>query len=123
LLRLPPEVQQSIKHQQISMGHARALAGIQDIALQLALLRKTREEDLSVRALEQVIRKYNLSKNKNGKGDAKIPDAFRHVAKSLAESLETEVSIKKDHAGDGGQIVIRFSDTDEFNRILDKFNA
>lgn len=123
LLKLPPEVQQSLKLQQLSMGHARALAGIQDIALQLALLRKTREEDLSVRALEQIIRKHNLSKNKPGKSEAKIPDAFRHVARSLGENLETEVSIRKDHQGDGGQIVIRFSDTDDFNRLLDRLNV
>jgi ParB family transcriptional regulator, chromosome partitioning protein len=123
LLKLPPEVQQAIKLQEISMGHARALAGIQDIALQLALLHKTRDEELSVRALEQMIRKHNLSKNKTPNRSSKADDPYKHVIRSLADYLDTEVAVKTSPQGDGGTISIRFEDIQDFNRILELIHA
>ncbi len=123
LLKLPPEVQQAIKLQEISMGHARALAGIQDIALQLALLHKTRDEELSVRALEQMIRKHNLSKHKTPNRSEKADDPYKHVMRSLANYLDTEVTIKSSPQGDGGTITIRFEDVQDFNRILELIHA
>ena len=38
LLKLPPEVQYALRHEQISMGHARALIGIPEAELQLKAL-------------------------------------------------------------------------------------
>jgi ParB family chromosome partitioning protein len=119
LLKLPPEVQQSIKRDEIAMGHARCLAGVQDIALQLALLRKTKDEELSVRALEQIIRRYNTAnKSKPARSTDKQKEIFRQLAVQLSNSLDTEVQIKPSIDGDGGTIIIHFSDTEEFNRLL-----
>ena len=64
LLKLNPEIQQAIKLNKISMGHARALVGVNDIALQLMLYRQITKEELSVRAVEDLIRKYN-EQNRN----------------------------------------------------------
>src|SRR5690606_6798682 len=48
LLKLPPEIQNAIKTDEISMGHARAIAGVEDVANQLFAFRKTIAEHLSV---------------------------------------------------------------------------
>ena len=55
LLRLSPEIQQAIKDKKLTMGHAKALAGVEDFAWQSTLFRQTISDDLSVRALEKLI--------------------------------------------------------------------
>jgi ParB family transcriptional regulator, chromosome partitioning protein len=122
LLKLPPEIQQSIKANSISIGHAKALAGIQDIALQLALLRKTIDEELSVRALEQMIRSYNLSKNKPAASEKRKSNKFKQIAFQLSDKLETDVQIKANAETDKGTIIIHFNGIDEFNRIFDQLD-
>ena len=56
LLKLPHVIQAGVKKDQISMGHARALAGVDNVSLQLTYFHRTVENKLSVRALEQLIR-------------------------------------------------------------------
>jgi ParB family chromosome partitioning protein len=55
LLELPAEVQEAVSRGTLSMGHARALLAAPNRAVMLQLLRKVIEEDLSVRALEQLL--------------------------------------------------------------------
>jgi len=73
LLKLPAEVQLAIRKRLLSMGHARALVNIDDQELQLDLLRKIIEEDLSVRQIEQLVKKIAEGKkdeeDKNGEED------------------------------------------------------
>lgn len=49
------------------MGHAKALAGIEDFAWQSTLFRQTISDDLSVRALEKLIQQYNQVEPKKRK--------------------------------------------------------
>jgi ParB family chromosome partitioning protein len=122
LLKLPPEIQQAIKSNSISTGHAKALAGIQDIALQLALLRKTIDEELSVRALEQLIRSYNLSKNKREAPEPRKSNKFKQIAFQLSDKYETDVQIKANPETDKGTIIIHFNGIDDFNRIFEQLD-
>ena len=55
LLKLPPDVQNALSDQRISMGHARALAGLEDVLLQLDLLHEILSDNLSVREVERRI--------------------------------------------------------------------
>ena len=59
LLKQSPEIQLAVKQEQISMGHARALAGIEDTDCQLHLLQQIIENDLSVRQVEVSVRQIN----------------------------------------------------------------
>jgi len=67
LLKLPPEIQQALKLKLISMGHARALVGVDNILLQNALFKETIDRNLSVRALEKLIREAGEPKAKKAK--------------------------------------------------------
>jgi ParB family chromosome partitioning protein len=60
LLKLPAQIQASVKSGELSMGHARALAGIDNLALQLRVFKETTQQSLSVRALEQLIKYHQL---------------------------------------------------------------
>lgn len=118
LLKLLPEIQQGIKNGQVSMGHARALAGINDIALQLMLFQRVKNEGLSVRDIEDIIAKYGETKDKPKKPSAKIPDTYRGVQDSLSSFFGTKIKLQLKGGGKGA-IVIDFNSDDELNRILD----
>lgn len=118
LLKLPPEIQQGIKNGQVSMGHARALAGISDIALQLMLFQRIKNEGLSVREIEELIAKYSNSKERSKKTGQKLPDTYKSVQDTLSSHFGVKIQIKV--GGNGkGSIVIPFQSDDDLNRILD----
>ncbi|MFZ4544145.1 MAG: ParB/RepB/Spo0J family partition protein [Saprospiraceae bacterium] len=118
LLKLPPEIQQGIKNGQVSMGHARALAGITDIALQLMLFQRIKNESLSVREIEELISKYSAGKEKSKKSIEKVPDVYKSVQDTLSSHFGTKIQLKTKGNGKG-TIVIPFNSDDELNRILD----
>ncbi len=118
LLKLPPEIQQSLKRQEMSMGHARALAGIQDVAVQLSVAKNIREAGLSVRATEELIRRYQEpSKPKSSEPAGNNP--YAHVERQLSHTLDAKVKVKQNANAAGGSIVIQFHDMQDFNRIME----
>ena len=121
LLKLPAQIQSSIKDGAISMGHARALAGIDNIALQLKVYKDVIDQGLSVRALEQVIKSFNTSKPSNNTSQKPVEAYSAEIKKikdEISHALGSKVDIKRDHAGKGS-ITISFSSDDQLNSIVD----
>ncbi len=118
LLRLPPEIQKAVKERQISMGHARALAGIEDLPLQLVIFRQVIEKGLSVRATEDLIRKHSEASAPKKKAGAELPEAYKRVQDQLSRALGAKVQLKRNKQGKG-QIVIPFVNDDDLNRLLE----
>jgi ParB family chromosome partitioning protein len=56
LLKLPPQVKTGLQEQSLSMGHARAIAGLDNSSLQVFLFQIITSEGLSVRQVEQITR-------------------------------------------------------------------
>src|ERR687883_2004720 len=54
LLRLPEDIQRMVEAEQISMGHARALLGVDEPDIQRRLAKEVSEKGLSVRQTERV---------------------------------------------------------------------
>ena len=75
LLKLLPDIQNAVKNKMLSMGHARALAGIDDIALQIAMFRQTMDNGWSVRQLESQLRNHFDRKNQIKSVPKKTNDA------------------------------------------------
>ncbi|MCB0562074.1 MAG: ParB/RepB/Spo0J family partition protein [Phaeodactylibacter sp.] len=122
LLELPPVVQESVKEGEISMGHARALAGLDDFAVQKYLLDKIIKEGLSVRALEKQVSDYKQPKTKKSSGGAqKLPDEYRHVEQTFQEffGAKNQVKLKLKEKGKG-QVVLSFNSVDELNELLER---
>ena len=63
LLKLPPDIQVGIRAGSVSMGHARALAGMDDIVLQLSIFKDIVTKDLSVRQVEEIVKKIGAKKD------------------------------------------------------------
>lgn len=122
LLKLPAQIQTSVKEGVLTMGHARALAGIDDLVLQLKLHQEAVEKHLSVRALESLIKSYNQPKDTPTKRTDISTDAIttevRKIKDQLSQHFGTPIEIKR--AIDGsGTITIRFNDDDDFNNITE----
>lgn len=60
LLELPDEVLELVQDEKLSMGHARALLGLEDEKKMLPLAETIVEKELSVREVEALVRKYNI---------------------------------------------------------------
>lgn len=117
LLSLPSETQLALSRDVISMAHARALAGVEDVERHLELLRTVIERHLSVHDTEQLV--------KAGRPKAKVPSRSRgelpatHVAAQsrLKERLQSTVEIKRTQRGKG-TLTIAFNNDADFERIM-----
>jgi len=118
LLKLPPQIQSSVKENEISMGHARALAGIDDIAAQLDVFNQIKAKSLSVRALENLIKNYNEDPSSPvASAPVVLPPEVIKIKQELSSVLGTKVDIRRASTGKG-QIVIKFGNDREFNDLI-----
>lgn len=103
------------------MGHAKALTGVEDKALLIALCRKIIDEKLSVREIERLVAASKEDKNPSKKtSKTNLPTEYRHIQDKLRKRFETKVQLKLDPKKQGkGQITFNFDDTEELNRLLD----
>ncbi|NOT73722.1 MAG: ParB/RepB/Spo0J family partition protein [Cyclobacteriaceae bacterium] len=124
LLKLPPDIQISLRDNKLSMGHARAIISVENADSQLLIFKKTLKEDLSVRQVEELARSFG----KGNKGTSTTsttstaPSSSREITQlqgKLSSHFGTKVSVKSD--GRKGEIKIPFLSVEDLNRILDIF--
>ena len=120
LLKLPPEVQTSLRDKSISMGHARSIISIPEVDKQLFVLKEVLNNELSVRKTEELVRSLNQKKSdkKEPTKDTQLPVAYKNVEQRLMDRLETKVKIKKSKE-DKGEIVIPFYSANDLSRLLE----
>jgi ParB family chromosome partitioning protein len=119
LLKLPPSIQLGIKEGNITMGHARALVTVDDVAVQLLLYNQILQQGLSVRQVEQLVQQHlQPKKNTEQLQKPSLSPEIRAVQDRLAAQLGAKVSLKSDKSGKG-QIVIPFANHYDLNRLLD----
>jgi ParB family transcriptional regulator, chromosome partitioning protein len=118
LLKLPPEIQQSLKEKKVSTGHAKILVGIEDIALQLMLHKRIITELLSVRDVENIARSYNEAKQNKKRPTTANADNYKPVQDMLSAFFGSKVALKRKPNG-SGSIAIGFKSDAELNAILD----
>jgi len=121
LLKLPPDIQDSIRDDQISMGHARALINIEKIDVQLAVFHKVIKEDLSVRKTEELVRKIEKDDIISGRGKKKVQELsseLKNLQAVLSSHFGTKVEINQ-KSEQKGDIKIPYMSVDDLNRILE----
>lgn len=120
LLKLPAEIQFAIRAKKITMGHAKALLGLESSKEQLKLADQIIEQDLSVRQIEQKIQKIGAKKEKKGNAEAAIielPDNHFRVIEIIGKYFNNNVTAKRSSKG-AGEITIRFNDDSEVEAFL-----
>lgn len=126
LLKLPARIQLSVREKEISMGHARALAGVKDEEGQLAIFDQVLEQGLSVRDLERLIKGEKIDSpapktKKQAATDYKVTKEQTQFARSLSDRVSAKVQIKKQPSGNG-KVIINFNSEVDLNRIIEILN-
>ena len=119
LLNLPNEVQLALKEGLISMGHAKAIAGIEG-EQQVAALKRCIKKSLSVRQMEELARKLAEGVTKAEKGEEEYPESYSRLVEQLEPYFSQNISIKRGKSG-GGKIVIEFSGDEEIDMFIERF--
>jgi len=122
LMKLPDEVQSSIKEQKISMGHARAILAAPTKKDQIDLMGKVIKNDLSVRKTESLVKSLNSVKNEQ-KRTPKVSRKKEHHARVenlLREKLGTQVKLSPKSRG--GSIEIEYYSEEDLSRLFDLFD-
>lgn len=117
LLRLPAKIQHDLKVGLLSVGHAKVLLGVEDIMLQEYLCDLVIKEDLSVRQLEDKIKKLTQAKPKKEEEAQDLPDEYFKVLEIVGKYFENNISLKRSSAGKGS-MTIHFSSDEEVRRFL-----
>jgi ParB family chromosome partitioning protein len=123
LLHLPAEIQMGLKNRKIDMGHARAILGVEEPAVQLKLYGMILKNNYSVRMVEEIVKNYN----ETGKLQAKTRTAKSNQLKELKELddlkqqlstiFSTKVQLTCNDKGKG-RITIPFSNDEELVKIM-----
>lgn len=117
LLRLPDEVQEMVKNNLISPGHARALLGFENQELIIQTAKRIVKEDLSVREVETLVK--NSQKAPKVPKQQKRDKFFSEVELALVENLGRKVKIKESKK-DSGVLEIEFFDKDDLESLAMK---
>ncbi|HNW70136.1 MAG TPA: ParB/RepB/Spo0J family partition protein [Bacteroidales bacterium] len=117
LLKLPDLIQKALKDEKLSMGHARAIAGIEEQDRQIRIFNMIIEKDLSVREVEKLTKETAQVKNVKPKPKTEVPYKIVEIKKILTDRVQAPVDIKYRNKGKGS-IVISFKSDDELNKII-----
>jgi ParB family chromosome partitioning protein len=117
LLRLPESVQVLLAERRLSMGHARALLGLEDSKLQMSLADKAAAEGLSVRQVERMVQKANEQRQPEAEKPEKKQDPnIRAAVENLEAHLGTRVRIVEQN-NKRGRIEIEYYSMDDLDRL------
>jgi len=120
LLRLPEDIQSLVEFEKISMGHARALLGVDDPIIQKKLAQKIMEQGLSVRETERAIKKIisgeEVAKSTSARNieDANIKAAEMKLRRKLSSKVQIVMNQNQ-----SGKIEIEFYDPNDLHRIYE----
>ncbi len=123
LLRLPEDIQQLVERDKLSMGHARALLGVDDPEIQRKVAKNITEQGISVRETERTIKRI-INRVDNTRLSPAAPvikeDANIKAAENkLRRRLSSKVRIIADQTNSSGKIEIEFFDQNDLIRIYD----
>ncbi|WP_054951111.1 ParB/RepB/Spo0J family partition protein [Numidum massiliense] len=120
LLQLPASLREDVSRGTLTMGHARALLAIKDLEQQKALASKVKQEQASVRQLEEWIARINeAQRRKDQKTKRKVTRdyALQSYEENLRTTLGTAVRI---HEGKNkGKIEIEFFSRRDLERLIE----
>ena len=117
LLKLPAKVQHDLKVGLLSVGHAKVLLGIEDESIQEKLCDLVIKDGLSVRQLEDRIRKAGKEEPSKTPQEQELPDDYFKVLEIVGKYFGNSISLKRSSTGKG-TMTIHFSSDEEISRFL-----
>jgi len=127
LLKLPAEIQEAIRTNIITMGHAKAISGLDTREEKIHVFTKIKSQGLSVRQTETLVRE--LSKPTSVKPSTKtkeLSNDLRAVRDNLiskyATNKEIRITLSHDAEQKKGEIVIKYHSVKALNELLENMN-
>ena len=117
LLKLPAKIQHDLKVGLLSVGHAKVLLGIDDVRLQEYLCDLVIKDDMSVRQLEDKIKKLSEPKKASEDNGQELPDEYFKVLEIVGRYFENNISLKRAESGKGS-MTIHFNSDEEVRNFL-----
>ena len=125
LLKLPPRIQDALRKEEITLGHAKCIAGLDEVSAQLMVLGEIISKELSVRETEKLVAQYQEGpggKEKKKPSSPKKPNTRSADVSKIEQQLRTLLGVKVElnyQDNGSGQIKIPFKTVQELNYILD----
>lgn len=119
LLKLPTKVQHDLKTGLLSTGHAKVLLSVEDPHIQELLCDLTIKEGLSVRHLEDRIRRLSGTENTKSLTVQRqdLPEDYYRILERIGKFFDNSISLKRTSSGKG-TMTIRFNSDEEVSRFL-----
>lgn len=118
LLKLPAKIQHDLKVGLLSVGHAKVLLGVENQEIQEKLCDLVIKEELSVRQLENMIRKMEKGENPKDKPQEQdLPEDYFKVLEIVGKYFTNNISLKRNSSGKG-TMTIHFSSDEEISKFL-----
>ena len=117
LLSLPDSIKQMIRDNRLSEGHARAMLGLDSEQQMLELARRIADDTLSVRVVEQEVRRVKKGRRLPRRKTPEIAEVENFLKQTLATSVKITSGLKR------GRIEIEYYSDEDLNRLLDLFRT
>ena len=123
LLNLTDKVKEYIKNDELTEGHCKVLASIQNEELQNLLAQKIVDNGMSVRELEDKVRRLeNLEECKTPKSKKDYNTVWLdEIEEKFKNFFQTKVQVKHS-LSNKGKIIVEYYSNEELDRILDIIN-
>ena len=120
LLKLPVKIQHDLKVNLLSVGHAKVLLGLPDAASQEKFCDLVIKEGLSVRELEELVRKYlkNPTARKQAPAQTELPSEYTKMLSHIGKFFSNDISVRRSASGKG-TMTIKFASDEEVQRFLE----
>jgi ParB family chromosome partitioning protein len=121
LLDAAPAIQVAVSEGRISEGHARAMAGLAEVADQERMLAVVESRDLSVRETERLVRELrngNVATSTTAKAAQPADPDIERMETALRDALATKVTLQP--GARGGRITISYFDADDLARLVER---
>jgi ParB family chromosome partitioning protein len=117
LLNLSTEVQEALRAELITEGHARALLPLPNAQAESAALKSILDRDLNVRQTEELVAQLTGRRSKRSQPKRPSPEEAA-IEGELRQALGTRVNLKR--TKNGGRLVIHFYSDEELNALIDR---
>lgn len=121
LLDLAERVQELIRSGRLSLGHAKLLAGVDDVSEQQRLADLVIAQELSVRNLERMMQ--SPAEPPAVRTGSAVTAHIADLEKTISRQLGMRVQVRRSGGAGRGRLVIHYGSLDQFDQLLGRLNV
>ncbi len=123
LLELCPDAQDLIVAGKLTLGHAKVLASLPNLADQARLANLVGAQDMSVRRLEELVQVALTPVKEQKPAEAAKSAHVAELERSLSRQLGLRVQVQSGSKKSTGRVVLHYSSLDQFDELLNRLGV